>query len=161
MRRPNGTREWLGALYDRHAAGLYRYAVMILADRDAAADVVQQVFARLADSRGRPDVEAHYVKRAIRNGCFSMLRARLRAPRAANSHDILEAMSAPDDVPEERLAIQAALLALPADQREVVHLKIYEGLTLQEIADLTGDSINTIASRYRYALEKMRTLLDE
>lgn len=39
MRRPNGTREWLGDLYDRHAAALFRYAVMILADREAAAEL--------------------------------------------------------------------------------------------------------------------------
>ena len=154
MGRPHGTREWLGALYDRHAAGLYRYAVMILADTESAADAVQQVFTRLVDSRNRPDVEANYLRRAIRNECFSMLRSRRRRPQAADSHEILEAMSAPDDAPDERLAIQAALLALPAEQREVVHLKVFEGLTLQEIAELTGESMNTIASRYRYALEE-------
>jgi RNA polymerase sigma-70 factor (ECF subfamily) len=161
MRRPHGTREWLGDLYDRHAAALYRYAVMILADREAAADAVQQVFTRLVDRRDRPQIEANYLRRAIRNECFSMLRARRRASQAADSHDILEAISAPNDVPEERLAIQAALLALPADQREVVHLKMFEGLTFQEIAELTGESINTIASRYRYALEKMRAQFNE
>jgi RNA polymerase sigma-70 factor (ECF subfamily) len=161
MRRPHGTREWLGALYDRHAAGLYRYAVMILADTEAAADAVQQVFTRLVDRRETLELEEHYLRRAIRNECFSMLRDRRRRPHAANSHEILEAMSAPDDAPEERLAIQAALLALRPDQREVVHLKIFEGLTFLEIAELTDESINTIASRYRYALEKMRTVLDE
>lgn len=162
MRRPpNGTREWLGALYDRHAAGLYRYAVMILADREAAADAVQQVFTRLVDRRDKPEIEANYLRRAIRNECFSILRARRRGGQAPESHEILEALSVPDDAPEERLAIQAALLALPPEQREVVHLKIFEGLTLQEIAELSGESINTIASRYRYALEKMRALLDE
>jgi len=57
------------------------------------------------------------------------------------------------------VAIERALLALPAEQREVVHLKIYEGMTLQEIADATGESINTVASRYRYAIEKMRAHL--
>jgi RNA polymerase sigma-70 factor (ECF subfamily) len=45
---------------------------------------------------------------------------------------------------------------LPPDQREVLHLHVYEGLTFQEIGDLAGLSINTIASRYRYALEKLR-----
>jgi RNA polymerase sigma-70 factor (ECF subfamily) len=159
MRRPHGTREWLGALYDRHAARLYRYAVMILADRDAAGDAVQQVFTRLVDRRDRPEIEASYLRRAIRNECFSMLRDRRRRPQASDSHEILEAMSARDEMPEERLTIQAALLALRADQREVVHLKIFEGLTFQEIAELTGESINTIASRYRYALEKMRAVL--
>ena len=162
MRRPHGTREWLGALYDRHAAGLYRYAVMILADTEAAADAVQQVFTRLVDARrDRPEAESNYLRRAIRNECFSMLRDRRRRPHAADSHNILEAMAAVDDAPEERLAIQAALLALPADQREVVHLKIFEGFTFQEIAELTDESVNTIASRYRYALEKMRAVLDE
>ena len=68
-------------------------------------------------------------------------------------------MPARDDAPEERLAIQAALLALPAEQREVVHLKVFEGLTFQEIAEFTDESIHTIASRYRYALEKMRAVL--
>src|SRR5687768_10481467 len=160
MRRPHGTREWLGALYDRHAAGLYRYAVMILADTEAAADAVQQVFTRLVDPRlRRPDVEANYLRRAIRNECFSMLRDRHRRQPAADSHEILESMAAPDDALEDRLAIQAALLALRADQREVIHLKIFEGLTFLEIAELTDESINTIASRYRYALEKLRTVL--
>jgi RNA polymerase sigma-70 factor (ECF subfamily) len=46
--------------------------------------------------------------------------------------------------------------SLPPEQREVVHLKVFEGLTFQEIADLAGESINTVASRYRYALEKLR-----
>ena len=161
MRRANGTRGWLGELYDRHAAGLYRYAVMILADREAAADAVQQVFTRLVDRRDRPEIEieASYLRRAIRNECFSMLRDRRRRVPAGDSHNILEALSAPDDVPEERLSIQAVLLALPAAQREVVHLKVFEGLTFQEIAELTGESIHTIASRYRYALDKMRALL--
>ena len=50
---------------------------------------------------------------------------------------------------------------LPAEQREVVHLKVWEGMTFQEIADLTGESLNTAASRYRYAIEKLRTILAE
>ena len=45
------------------------------------------------------------------------------------------------------------------DQREVVHLHVYEGMTFREVADATGDSINTIAARYRYALDKLRKLM--
>lgn len=138
---------------------MYRYAVMILADTEAAADAVQQVFTRLVDpQRDKPEAESNYLQRAIRNECLSMLRDRRRRPVVADSHDILEAMPATTDLPDDRLAVQAALLALPADQREVVHLKIFEGLTFQEIADLTDESIHTIASRYRYALE-MRAVL--
>ena len=155
MRRPHGTREWLGALYDCHAAGLYRYAVTVSGHSDAAGDAVQQVSTRLVD-RQRPEIEQ--LRRAIRNECFSMLRARRRRPQASDSHEILEEARARATIClEERLAIQAALLALRADQREVVHLKIFEGLTFQEI-DVTGESINTIASRYRYALETRAVL---
>jgi RNA polymerase sigma-70 factor, ECF subfamily len=45
------------------------------------------------------------------------------------------------------------------DQREVIHLHVFEGRTFQEIATLAGESINTIASRYRYALQKLRQAL--
>jgi RNA polymerase sigma factor (sigma-70 family) len=49
--------------------------------------------------------------------------------------------------------------ALPPDQREVLHLHAFEGMTFQEIADLAGESINTISSRYRYAMGKLRQTL--
>jgi DNA-directed RNA polymerase specialized sigma24 family protein len=53
----------------------------------------------------------------------------------------------------------SALRALPPEQREVIHLKVFEGHTFNEIADLTGESINTAASRYRYAMDKLRAML--
>ena len=66
----------VGRLYDQHGASLYRYALMLLADPAAAADAVQQVFTALL----RPaatiafDNEAHYLRRAVRNECFSTRR---------------------------------------------------------------------------------------
>ena len=45
------------------------------------------------------------------------------------------------------------------EQREVVHLHVFEGLTFQEVADAVGASINTVAGRYRYALAHMRAVL--
>ena len=55
--------------------------------------------------------------------------------------------------------IEQAMRALSPEQREVVHLKVFEGWTFQEIADFGGESINTVASRYRYAMDKMRDQL--
>jgi RNA polymerase sigma-70 factor (ECF subfamily) len=59
----------------------------------------------------------------------------------------------------EQAALEQALRALPPEQREVVHLHVYDGMTFQEVAAATGESINTVAARYRYALEKMRKMI--
>jgi RNA polymerase sigma-70 factor, ECF subfamily len=149
------------AWYARFGASLHRYALMILANRQDSEDAVQQVFARLLRGRAvvKPDAVESYLRTAVRNECFSQLRLRQR--RSTESDEtLLEAVaSEPDSRPDERLALEAALRELPADQREVVHLKAFEGLTFQEIAELTSESINTVASRWRYAMERLRAVL--
>ena len=159
-RRPaaDDGRRWIGQLYDRYGAALYRYAVMVLADPAGAADVVQTVFVSLLRRRKAPDSDERYLRRAVRNECFSALRKRRRDVLASAS-PILETVEGQSDRPDERLALDQALRELPADQREVIHLKVFEGMTFQEIADLTDESINTIASRYRYAIDKLRVHL--
>lgn len=157
MSRPSDD-EWIGQIYDRYGAALYRYAVMVLADSAGAADVVQTVFVSLLRRRGRPDCDERYLRRAVRNECFSALRKRRRDVLAA-AGPILATVEGRRDRPDERLAIERALRQLPADQREVVHLKAFEGMTFQEIAELTNESINTVASRYRYAIAKLRPSL--
>ena len=62
---------------------------------------------------------------------------------------------------ERQTAIEEALDTLPADQREVVILKVWAGLNFPAIALTLGISANTAASRYRYALEKLRQRLCE
>jgi RNA polymerase sigma-70 factor (ECF subfamily) len=156
MTRPSD--EWIGQVYDRYGAALYRYAVMVLADPAGAADVVQTVFMALVRRRSNPDVDEHYLRRAVRNECFSALRRR-RRDVLASAAPLLETAEGRSDRPAERLALEQALRELPPEQREVVHLKAFEGMTFQEIADLTGESINTVASRYRYAIEKLRVHL--
>jgi RNA polymerase sigma-70 factor (ECF subfamily) len=148
---------WIGAAYDRHAAGLYRYAVVLLGDPAAAADAVHQVFVKLLSRPPEVLQAEHYLRRAVRNECFGVLRRRHR--EAADDRVFLEPIdrAAADTV--QQVAVEQALRALPAEQREVVHLKVFEGLTFQEIADATEESINTIAARYRYAMDKLRVLL--
>jgi RNA polymerase sigma-70 factor (ECF subfamily) len=147
----------IGRLYDRFAAGLYRYALMILGDPAAAADAVQQVFVAVLRARDR-DIESdeRYLRRAVRNECYSTIRQRKRHPAAAI---VLEDLVADGERPDERIALQQAMSSLPPEQREVVHLKIFKGMTFQEIAGVIGESANTIASRYRYAIEKLRSML--
>jgi len=155
-RGDEGSAAWLGALYDQHAGRLYRYAVMILADTAGAGDAVHQVFlaiARKPDGHVRSD--ERYLRRAVRNECYSALRRRKRET-GVDDTAFLETVAATDERPDERLALESAIRTLPAEQREVLHLKAFEGFTFQEIADQLGESINTVASRYRYAIGKLR-----
>lgn len=150
-------------LYDAFGASLYRYALVMLASRESAEDAVQQVFLTVLD-RGTTGIqdEERYLKRAVRNACYSMLRAR-QAREAHSTGPILEEVPV-DGSPvstEDRLALDAAIRQLPPDQREVLHLHVFEGRAFREIAEDVGEPLNTVASRYRYALQKLRAALSE
>jgi RNA polymerase sigma-70 factor (ECF subfamily) len=153
-------------LYDRLGVSLYRYALMILGRHDAAEDAVQQVFVAVVRDRGaRIRDPEPYLRRAVRNTCYSKLRSPAPVSGDAPSErgrPLLELLSgeAPGQPGlEDRLALEAAISQLPPEQREVLHLHVFEGLTFKEVADATGESANTAASRYRYALERLRVLL--
>jgi RNA polymerase sigma-70 factor, ECF subfamily len=147
----------VAAVYDACAAGLYRYALMILADRQGAEDAVQQAFTKLlGQARARATVECPqaYLRVAVRNECYSHLRRRRRAPTTGSDTLLEVADHAGGD--EERLAVESVLRELPPEQREAVFLRVYEGRTFREIGDALGEPANTVASRYRYAIEKLR-----
>jgi RNA polymerase sigma-70 factor (ECF subfamily) len=148
----------IARLYDSFGASLFRYALMILANREAAEDVIQQVFLAILGGARPIEDEERYLRRAVRNACYSALRyEKLRRP----DHDaLLEPVpGAPGSSLEERLALAAAIQQLPPEQREVIHLHVFEGRTLKDVGETTGESINTVASRFRYALEKLRAAL--
>ena len=107
------TRDWLHELYNAHGPALFRYALMILADRSEAEDVVQQVFVSALGAGAEIMAPLHYLRRAIRNECYSTLRRRRRAQECRAADDgLLEAQPA-DAIDEgERLALSRALAAL-------------------------------------------------
>jgi len=149
-------RALVGRLYDTYGASLYRYAAILLADPTAAEDVVQQVFTAILRRRPRIEDEAHYLRRAVRNGCYSILRQRQQ--EVVRAETIIEVKA--DNIPNEhRLALELAVKELSPEQREVIGLHAFEGLTFQEIATGMDLSINTVAARYRYALARLRQIL--
>jgi len=162
----------IASAYRAHAAALYRYALMLTADTASAEDVIQQVFVKLAAIAGRTGLaslavpEVHYLRRAVRNECYRLLDRRRRDPAVTTGEGFLVAAyaepAAPADTPdepEEKEMLERALRRLPPDQREVIHMKIYEQLTFQQIADLLGLPAGTVAGRYRYGLDKLRQWL--
>jgi RNA polymerase sigma-70 factor (ECF subfamily) len=160
MARQEADHEGAARLYDTFGPSLFRYALMILGRREAAEDVIQQVFMAVID-RGTRHIAAPetYLRTAVRNACYSLLRAsRVRGSDLSPVEEILEGVpgaAAPISA-EDRLALDAGIQALPPEQREVIHLHVFEGLTFKEVALATGEPPNTVASRYRYALEKLR-----
>jgi len=160
LRKPREDRAALvGRLYDAHGAALYRYALMLLGDHAAAEDAVQQVFTALFRQAGQIENELHYLRRSVRNECYSTLRQLRRTP--ACDRPLLEPIASEAVGAEERIALERGILDLPPDQREVIHLHIFEGMTFQEVAVATVESPNTVASRYRYAIAKLRKSIVE
>lgn len=160
-----GDPEAFTALYDRLAVRLLGAARTMLATPVDAEDVVQDVFVELARGRARlaavTDLEAYVftmLRHAVhRRGRRAAIDRRAVVASAAGRRATGAGVAAAAELPDDELA--AAVAALPEAQREVVALKIDGGLTFAEIAAVTGTSLNTAASRYRYALEKLRAAL--
>jgi len=143
-------------LYERHGRALLAYACALLRDPSAAEDVLHQVFLNML--RGKAAIDGDpvpYLFRAIRNTALNHIRGQSREVELAGAGVWLES---PDGSTEESLALQSALATLPAEQREVVVLKIWGQLTFEEAAAVIGVSPNTAASRYRYGLEKLKEI---
>ena len=160
-----GREEAFAALYDRIGPALFRVAYARLGSRADAEDAVQDVFVGLVRARrkleGVENLRA-YLFAALRRAAAKI--AAVRPPARPVSPGDLAAVAGPQprapDL-ERSVRLERALQALPPEQRELVAFKVDAGLTFAEIAALLGISANTAASRYRYALEKLRAALEE
>jgi RNA polymerase sigma-70 factor (sigma-E family) len=151
------------ALYREHALGLTRLAFIMLGDRQAAEDVVQEAFCSVYLAWGRlpeHDRILGYLRVCVINGCRSAIRRGKRAPRALTTPP---APSAESDamIGEEQRAAVAALRQLPARQREVLVLRYYAELPELEIARVMGVSRGTVASTTARALAALGRRLKE
>jgi RNA polymerase sigma-70 factor, ECF subfamily len=157
----------IGDLYRRVGPPAYRLALAIVADRSAAEDVVHEAFVRILRRQGRlgdTDALDGYVTRTVRNIAFNHLRrgrvARVAQETLKHSADLL--VKAPDGGSAlDADQLSTALKTLPAEQREVIHLRVYEGLAFTEISARTQVPLGTVHSRYRYALARLRTQLKD
>jgi RNA polymerase sigma-70 factor (ECF subfamily) len=146
-------------LYDRHGRALLAYARSFVVDVAAAEDVLHQVFLQLVKGNTTvPDVPLAYLYRAVRN---TALNSRRNGQHAVAQDGLcqLPLFEHREGKQEEAIALHAALFELPEEQREIVILRIWSGMTLEEAANLIGVPLSTAASRYRYALEKLRERL--
>ena len=155
------------ALYEAHAVGLIRLAVIMLGDRAAAEDVVQDAFCGLYRRWGQlaePGKAPSYVRAATLNGCRSELRQRIRArQRGRPAPDAADAASAEQAalLGEEHQQVLGALRRLPDRQREALVLRFYLDLTEPEIAVSMGISPGTVKSTTSRGLAALGRLLQE
>jgi RNA polymerase sigma-70 factor (ECF subfamily) len=146
----------LSELFDLVAPRSVRYAQALTRNQHDAEDALQAAFVRVAlYPRGLAEADHPwaYLLRIVRNEALKITQRR-RDDEWLSQATEAWTKDSPIDFEAHQL-VQRSLDKLPPSQSEVVVLKIWEGMTFAEIADVLGESPNTAASRYRYALEKL------
>jgi RNA polymerase sigma-70 factor, ECF subfamily len=146
-------------LYGRYRTRLYHYALSVIRSRMEAEDVVHDVFIGLAKqaSGGRmPRELSAYLYTSVRNRCVDRMRRKPEVSLHEVDLDLIVAPQGDEDRSELRRSLNRALLALSAEQAEVVVLRTWHDLEFAAIARMQETSINTALSRYQYGLTKLR-----
>jgi RNA polymerase sigma-70 factor, ECF subfamily len=159
----HGDAEALQQIYHRYRDDLLAVAMSLLGEVHAAEDCMHDVFVHFAeaptDLRASRNLRG-YLVRCVANRAKNMLKRRPRAPvSAADEPQSLDCPVHGSIASEESQRVFEALAQLPAEQREVIALHLQGQMRFREIAEHLEVSINTVQSRYRYGIEKLRTLL--
>ena len=155
MHRADGNTAEIELLYRQHGPTLLLFAQAVTGERGRAQDAVHQVFLKLLEKGSLSQVvdKKAYLFACVRNAALNDSKLRDRnAPLDPDS----AWFSPPDRDYAGEQNLRRALEALPSDQRQVMVLHIWGELTFSQISDLLDLSSNTVASRYRYALAKLR-----
>ena len=158
-------------LYSRHRTRLYRFLLRQLRDPALADEHFQDIWQRVITARAgwKPDAAfTTWLYRIAHNRLTDHWRALKHRPPAPADGDERAARVPDPDTPERNLSefeqrrrLQLALAELPDDQREVLQLRLEQELSLEEIGEITGVGRETVKSRLRYAMDKLRTRLNE
>jgi RNA polymerase sigma-70 factor (sigma-E family) len=152
------------ALYEAHALGLIKLGVVMLGDRAAAEDVVQEAFCGLYrrwHALSDPGNAPSYLRSSVINGCRSALRRRVRRLTGPAGDRPEESAESAVLISEEHRQVLAAVRALPARQREALVLRYYLDLDEAEIARSMRISRGTVKSTTSRALTALGRILGE
>jgi len=170
----------LQCIYEKYKDDLVTLAAALLADVSSAEDVVHDVFVSFLESRSRFRLTGSlksYLATCVANNARNKNKAGHRRqaaavddrniPASARTGLLLRKQGSNSPGPdvaaifaEELRRLSWALAELPYEQREVLLLHIHSGMRFRAIARSQGVSINTVQGRYRYALDKLRSMLD-
>ncbi len=153
-------------LYDAHAPALFAFLLNFTRAEADTRDLLQEIFIKLAREpkllNGVREERAFLIRLAHNAAIDSLRRRGARERTKENFAAEIISIFAPASDPDEKLfreELSVALGELPEEQRAVVHLKLWSGWTFGEIAAALEIPPNTAASRYRYALDKLRERL--
>lgn len=172
----NGEQSCFGQLIHRHKNKVYAYIGLYIHDQALAEDIFQETFLKVIQSvkAGKYSDNGKFLSWVMRIA-HNLIIDHFRKIRQINvmsnddyESDLFNSKSLADKNVEENLVkiqvrkdVRKLISCLPDDQREVVILRHYTGLSFREIADITGVSINTALGRMRYALINMRKMVNE
>lgn len=169
-----GNREAVSQLLERHTRRVRDYVRMMVKDNDVADDLTQEVLIKVVKvlDEGRYTDKGRFlpwVLRIAHNRVLDYFRAQKQVKTVNESSagfDILGSKNFAEPSIEESIIldqraeeVRALVDELPDEQREVVKMRYYDGLSFKEIAEQTGVSINTALGRMRYALINMRQMI--
>lgn len=166
-----GDRKALQELYARLGGRAFAVCLRVLRDREEAEDILQETFVEVWKRAKEFDAARGAVRswlltiarsRAINR--FNSRKSNQRAVGAASQEPVAATVLTPLQLVEDQQTaarVGAALATLPAEQREVIELAFYEGLSHSEIAEKTQLALGTIKTRIRLAMEKMGRVLSE
>ena len=163
-----GSREALCGIYQKYKKDLLRLATVLLNNTGDAEDVVHDIFLSFAQSADKLKLQGNlksYLLTCVANRARNWNRIQQRR-QTVGLYDIEQVISdarRPDEwiVCSEELRRWSDILArLPSEQREVVVLHLRAGMKFRQIAKLQGISVNTVKGRYRYGLDKLRSILN-
>lgn len=170
----DGEESVLEELLRRHKSKIYTSIYLLVKDQYLAEDIFQDTFIKVINTlrSGRYNEEGKFlpwVMRIAHNLVIDYFRKEKRAPviTSADGTDVLNLIQIYEESAEERMLreqsytdLRATIHLLPDEQKEVLIMRHYAGLSFKDIAELTDVSINTALGRMRYALSNLRKMMN-
>jgi len=163
----HGSSDALSRIYEKYKSDLFSLSNSLLHDLNSAEDVVHDVFVSFVESVDNFQLTGSlkgYLLTCVANLSRDRVRARKRGPVGMNNTDtIIPDYKIPSHAlisAEELHRLREAIAKVPYEQREVVILHLQGGRTFRQIAESQDIAVSTVQSRYRYGLEKLRSLLN-
>ena len=167
--------EALDVLYDRYSRLVFSLALNAVGDHATAEEITQDVFFRVWEKANTYRVEqakvSTWLTSVTRYRAIDVLRRRSSRPEqnSVGWEDVsVNFLPASDDTPEDVVElrmtsarVQAAIISLPAEQRQALALAFFQGLTHSEIAEMLGQPLGTVKTRIRSGMQKLRKILKE